>query len=270
MPREAAAGRAVRDDHREAVRGAALDVGERAAVRRGQRAFAHGRDHRDRPRARGRAVTSAGLVQPSSFRPSSSSSRSSSSTCADALLAAGREAAEDGPAGERRARAEGERLEHVGAAADAAVDQHLDPLADRLDHLGQGVQRRGDAVELAPAVVRDDHRGRAVLGGQQRVLGGQDPLDHERQRADRVQPLEVAPGERVVDDRVERRVEVLALQRLRAGSAAAGRPAARRRRARRARAGRRPAGRPSASAPRSRPRPRPSTSSCVKPRSRDQ
>ena len=169
VPREAAAGSAVREDHREAVLGAARDVGQRAAVGGGQRAFAHGPDHRFARRTWA-AVTSAGLVQPSSFRPSSSSRRSSSSTSVDALLAAGREAVEHGAAGERRPRAERERLEHVGATADAAVDQHLDPLADRLDHLGQDVQRRRHAVELAPAVVRDDDRGGTVLGSQQRVL----------------------------------------------------------------------------------------------------
>ena len=87
-------------------------------------------------------------------------------------------------------------------------------LADRLDHLGDDVERRRHAVELAAAVVRDDHRCRAVLGREQGVLRGQQSLDHQRQRADRAQPLEVAPGERVVDDRVERLVEVLAPQRL--------------------------------------------------------
>ena len=81
VPREAAAGSAVREDHREAVLGAARDVGQRAAVGGGQRAFAHGRDHRFARRTWA-AVTSAGLVQPSSFRPSSSSRRSSSSTSA--------------------------------------------------------------------------------------------------------------------------------------------------------------------------------------------
>ena len=136
VPREAAAGRAVRDDHREAVLGAARDVGQRAAVGSGQRAFAHGPDHRVSPgdvrgghlgRARAaeqlQAQLELGAQQLEHLR--------------DALLAAGREAAEHGAAGERRAGAERERLEHVRAAADAAVDQHLDPLADRLDHLRQ-------------------------------------------------------------------------------------------------------------------------------------
>jgi len=46
VPRVAAPGRAVRDDHRKAVLGAARDVGQRAAIGGGQRPFAHGPDHR--------------------------------------------------------------------------------------------------------------------------------------------------------------------------------------------------------------------------------
>ena len=75
-----------------------------------------------------------------------------------ALLAVDREPPERRPADEHGARAERERLDDVGAAPDAAVDEHLDPPVDRLDDLGQRVDRRRDAVELAAAVVRDDDR----------------------------------------------------------------------------------------------------------------
>ena len=48
--------------------------------------------------------------------------------------------------------------------------QHLEPVSDRVDDRRQRLERRHHAVELAPAVVRDDDAGRAVLGGQHRVL----------------------------------------------------------------------------------------------------
>ena len=118
-------------------------------------------------------VTSAGVRQPTSCSASSISARSSSSTCRDALLAADGEAPERRAADEHGAGAERERLDDVGAAADAAVDEHLDPTVDRLDDLGQRVDRRGDAVELPAAVVRDDDPGGAVLAREPRVLGGE-------------------------------------------------------------------------------------------------
>ena len=72
-----------------------------------------------------------------------------------ALLAVDGEAPERGAADEDGAGAERERLDDVRAAPDAAVDEHLEPAVDRLDHLGERVRRRGDAVELPAAVVRD-------------------------------------------------------------------------------------------------------------------
>ena len=56
------------------------------------------------------------------------------------------------------ARAEAERFDDVAAAPDAAVQQHLDPLADGRDDFGQHAQRRRDAIELPPAVIRHDDR----------------------------------------------------------------------------------------------------------------
>ena len=96
-------------------------------------------------------------------------------------LAVDGEAPERRAAGEHGARAEGERLDDVRAAADAAVDEHLDAAVDRLDDLGQRVDRRRDAVELPAAVVRDDDRRRAVLAREPRVLGREHALDEDRQ-----------------------------------------------------------------------------------------
>ena len=54
-------------------------------------------------------------------------------------------------------RAEGERLEHVCAGADAAVHEHDRVVAELCPHLDQRVERGDRAVDLAAAVVRDDH-----------------------------------------------------------------------------------------------------------------
>ena len=61
---------------------------------------------------------------------------------------------------------------------------------------GSDVDRRRDAVELPAAVVRDDDRRRAVLAREPRVLGGEHPLDDDRQPGQRGEPLDVAPGQR--------------------------------------------------------------------------
>ena len=59
-----------------------------------------------------------------------------------ALLAVDGEPPEGRPADEDGPGAQGERLQDVGAAPDPAVDEHLDPAVDRLDDLGQRVDRR--------------------------------------------------------------------------------------------------------------------------------
>ena len=53
--------------------------------------------------------------------------------------------------------AERHRGHHVAAGQDAAVDVDLGPVTDRVDHPGQLLQRGRRAVQLATAVVRDDH-----------------------------------------------------------------------------------------------------------------
>ena len=145
----------------------------------------HAGESRSAGGARARGVTSAGVGAPSSVRPSSISACRISSTRRGARLAAAGQAPEERAADEDGAGAEGQRDEDVGAAADAAVHEDLDPVADRLDDLGQHVERGRDAVELAAAVVGDDDAGGAVLGGEPRVLGGVDALHDHRQRATR-------------------------------------------------------------------------------------
>src|SRR5581483_12406383 len=100
----------------------------------------------------------------------------------DALLAVDGERAGERSARERGAGAERERLQHVAAAAHAAVDVDLAAPVDRLRDLRQRIEPGGDAVELAPAVIRDPYRVGAVLDGECRVLSREDPFEDERKR----------------------------------------------------------------------------------------
>ena len=65
---------------------------------------------------------------------------------ASTLLPAGRETPERHPPGEHGARAEGERRRDVGAAPDAAVEEHLEPVADGVDDGGSA-----SSVGIAPS-----------------------------------------------------------------------------------------------------------------------
>src|SRR5947209_246549 len=90
----------------------------------------------------------------------------------DAGAAGGAEAVCVGAADEDGAGAEGERLDDVAAAADAAIEEHLGPPFHSIDDFRQNAERRGDAVELAAAVVRDDDGIGAVVDRLKRVVGG--------------------------------------------------------------------------------------------------
>ena len=89
----------------------------------------------------------------------------------DARLAEGAEPPEIGPADADGARAERQRLDDVGAAAEARIDQHRDAAVDRLDDLGQRVDGRAAAVLGAAAMVRDDDGVEPVVDGEDGVLG---------------------------------------------------------------------------------------------------
>src|SRR5207248_10477130 len=67
--------------------------------------------------------------------------------------AGGGETVDIEPAAGDRVGAEDQRLHHVGAAADAAIDNDAGAAADRLDDLRQYVDRADALVELAAAVV---------------------------------------------------------------------------------------------------------------------
>ena len=71
------------------------------------------------------------------------------------------------------------------AAPNAAVDPDLRSARRRPRRPPPGRRSARDPVELAGAVVRDDDRVRSVLDRQHGILGGHDPLEHERQAGPR-------------------------------------------------------------------------------------
>ena len=161
----------------------------------------------------------------------------------------------------RRAR----RARRAPSAVTTSVPRRIPPSistsqrpGDRVDHLGQDLERRRDPVELAPAVVGDDHRRRPVLDRERRVRARLHALEHDRQRAVGGERREVVPGRGVGSTssntscdgdrpiRAERRGDRRRGDR---------RPGPRTRSGGRARAARRAARRRSARSPRSRTRP---------------
>jgi hypothetical protein len=98
--------------------------------------------------------------------------------------------AEDGSSDQHGARAEGDCLEDVRAAADTAIHENLELFVDRLHDLGQDVEGSLCPIELPSTVVRDDYRGGAVLDREPRILRGHDPFEDDGQRGYRAQPLQ--------------------------------------------------------------------------------
>ena len=90
------------------------------------------------------------------------------------------------------------------AAPDAAVEEHLDPVSDRVDDRRQRLERRHRAVELPATVIRDDDARCAVLGREHGVLRVEHALDDDRHRERGGEPLEVRPVERRIEEREAR------------------------------------------------------------------
>src|SRR5690606_28704028 len=86
-----------------------------------------------------------------------------------ALLAGRQRRVDIGASEERRLRAEGEPLEHLGATAPAAIHEHLDPTAGRAAERGAHGGRGGAAVEHVAAVVRNHDGVDALVHGAARV-----------------------------------------------------------------------------------------------------
>ena len=78
--------------------------------------------------------------------------------------------------------AEREHPYHVQAGANAAIDQDRQPAGDHVRNRRQRASGREGSVQLAPAMVGDDDSVRPRFGGQTRILGIQNALDHDRAR----------------------------------------------------------------------------------------
>ena len=91
-----------------------------------------------------------GRRQPTSRSASSISAVQQLEHVPRARLAADGEPPRGRTADQRRPGAERECCDDVDPAADAAVDQHLDPAGDRVDDLLEHVDRRGDASSWRP------------------------------------------------------------------------------------------------------------------------
>src|SRR5437773_1365991 len=88
--------------------------------------------------------------------------------------------------------AECQRLEHVGAAAHAAVHHDRDVRARCYD-VGQNPQRRHSAVELTAAVVRYDDAFGARVAGNAGVRGVENAFDYESPLPESADQFEVLP-----------------------------------------------------------------------------
>src|SRR6516164_3724098 len=75
--------------------------------------------------------------------------------------------------------AQSETLEHISAAAEAAVDEHWDAAADFGHHFRQGLDGSARGLGGTPAVIRDQDAVQAVLEAKPCVLAGVDSLDDE-------------------------------------------------------------------------------------------
>ena len=74
----------------------------------------------------------------------------------DTFLAIDCETPDSGTADQNSTGPECERLDDVGSAADTAVEEDGNLAGARLHDLGEHVEARGHAVQLASPVVRDD------------------------------------------------------------------------------------------------------------------
>jgi hypothetical protein len=89
-------------------------------------------------------------------------------------------------------------LIHVRAAANAAVDDELDAIADRIAHARDAIDRRRRGLELPAAVIGDHDRRGADLHGMLRILDRLQSLDGERTAPLLDQPGHVVPVQRTV------------------------------------------------------------------------
>jgi hypothetical protein len=91
--------------------------------------------------------------------------------------------------------AEDQRLDHVGATIDAAIDHDSGASPDGFNDLGQDIDRANTLIELAPAMVRHVNAVGPAFERHLGVLGGADALQHDRNVEVLLDPLDIAPVE---------------------------------------------------------------------------
>ena len=154
-------------------------------------------------RTSSRRSSSAIVGTPSRPISRSISSRKMSSARLAPSLPGGGHPVERGAADEHRVGAEHHRLQDVGAAPEAAIDDQRDPVADGAARLGQDVDRRHRPVELAPAMVRDRDRIGADLGGALDIAHRQQSLDDQLARPAVADPRNRVPGQPAIHLRAD-------------------------------------------------------------------
>src|SRR6202795_95288 len=112
----------------------------------------------------------------------------------DAGFSGGGQAIGVGASAEHGAGAEAESLDDVGAAADASVHEAFGLPVDGLDDFRQGSQRRGNAIELAAAMIGDGNCRGAFVDRAARVFSSKDTFDDDGAALQFANPAEVAPG----------------------------------------------------------------------------
>jgi len=112
----------------------------------------------------------------------------------DAGLTIDREGPEVGATDDDGARAEGQRLDDIAAASDAAVEQDLDVAADCIDNRAEGPDRRRGAVEIVAAVVGHGDGRHACVHCPSGVVDAHHALAQERAVPLSPQPGDVVPG----------------------------------------------------------------------------
>src|SRR5262245_54149317 len=90
---------------------------------------------------------------------------------ADAALAPCAQSVQVGTTYATRLGTERERFEDVRTATDTSIDDDFDAISDCIDNAWQHIDCRSGAIQLPAAVIRNDHRGRADVRGQARIVG---------------------------------------------------------------------------------------------------
>src|SRR5208337_2593498 len=112
----------------------------------------------------------------------------------DAGFSGGGEAVGVGASAEYGAGAETEGLDDVAATANASVHEDFGLPVDGLDDLGQSSQRRGNAIELASAMIGNGNCRGAFINGAARIVSGEDAFNDDGALPQVANPGQAAPG----------------------------------------------------------------------------